>query len=343
MSTLQPPPHYFEDATPGARPVLHGLSAGGLRARAGRALAAVPRRPLLPAGLAGALKLARECDTFVVTLATPGVQLEHLKVDLVGNRMVHVRVLHPFAIPPVRALPARLRMTSTMTSSTPAHEEKEASAAQTAADSADAQAAILSAAQTAADPADAQTAAAREDSVEAPATAAASVAMDTASPYYKDEVIGAEADVAPAAAAQAAAAQEDLDSQLQLVVVLDKSIALPQPVDEAGIACTYQYGLLRIVIPIAAPALDTEHEEHTAELQQEVSAAAAQLAVLEQQVKDQKEKIRAAHAALRAAKAAAPEKRRSRRQPLRIVAAATLGDADAAAQAGETGAPGAEV
>jgi hypothetical protein len=338
MLALQSPAHYFEDGAPGARPVLHGLSAG-LRARAGWTLAAAPRarRPLLPAGLAGAPKIARECDTFVVTLATPGVQLEHLEVDLVGNRMVHVRVLHPFAIPPVRAGTARPRK---MTSSTPAHEEKEASAAQTAADPADAQAAILSAAQTAADPADAQAPAAPENSVEAPSAAAASVAVDTASPYYEDGVIGAEAHVAPAAAAQAAAAQEDKDSQVQLVVVLDKSIALPQPVDEAGIACSYQDGLLRIVIPIAAPALDTENEEHTAELQQEVSVAAAQLALLEQQVKDQREKIRAAHAALRAAKAAAPEKRRSRRQPLRIVAAGTLGHTDAAAKGGD-GAPGA--
>jgi hypothetical protein len=47
MLALQSPAHYFEDASPGTRPVLHGLSAG-LRTRAGRALAAAPRarRPL---------------------------------------------------------------------------------------------------------------------------------------------------------------------------------------------------------------------------------------------------------------------------------------------------------
>lgn len=102
----------------------------------------------------------------------------------------------------------------------------------------------------------------------------------------------------------------------EMVVILEKMLTLPQPVDDAGITCSYSDGLLRIEIPIVAPA-DTEREQELVKLQEDISEAAAQLATLEQQVREQREKVQAAHSALRKARAAAPCNSR-RAQPLTI-------------------------
>jgi hypothetical protein len=92
----------------------------------------------------------------------------------------------------------------------------------------------------------------------------------------------------------------------QMVVVLDKSICLPQHVDGAGIVCTYEEGLVRIEIPIADPKPDSEHELLMAKLRRDKEEAVAELARLEQAIKEQRDKVRDIHhAALRAAKAAA--------------------------------------
>jgi len=90
-----------------------------------------------------------------------------------------------------------------------------------------------------------------------------------------------------------------------MVVILEKSLTLPQPVDDTGITCSYSDGLVRIEIPIVAP-VDTEREQELAKLQEDLSEAAAQLATFEQQVREQREKVQAAHSALRKARAAAP-------------------------------------
>ena len=60
------------------------------------------------------------------------------------------------------------------------------------------------------------------------------------------------------------------------IVVMDKLLTLPQLVDGAGITCSYQDGLLRIVVPMAPPTLDDEHRELIAALEQEHKDAAAQ-------------------------------------------------------------------
>ena len=56
----------------------------------------------------------------------------------------------------------------------------------------------------------------------------------------------------------------------EMVVILEKMLTLPQPVDDAGITCSYSDGLLRIEIPIVAPA-DTEREQELVKLQEDIS------------------------------------------------------------------------
>ena len=327
--------HYFHDGAAGAR-LLRGARA----------------RPARAAPMAGAPKLAREHDAFVVSMATPGVQLEHLEVELVGSRVLHLRVRQPYAAPHTpagRALRARANQappSAAYYAAAPpaggAPEAEEAAEAPADAGSAEAAAAATHDGQAAAGPQDAHDA----DSEGATAPAADAAEAPTAESQDAEGAIeqprqleGAAAAAFPyyaggdASGTSGVPAADQGGAEAHTVVVLDKSVALPQPVDEAGIACTYQDGLLRIVIPIAAPAPDTEHEERTAGLQQAVSEAAAELAVFEQQVRDQREKVRAAHAALRAARAEAGPARARRRQPLRIVAAAAAGGgADAVAQ-----------
>ena len=63
---------------------------------------------------------------------------------------------------------------------------------------------------------------------------------------------------------------------------------------------------MRIEIPIAHPKPDSEHELLMANLKRDKEEAVAELARLEQQIKEQRDKVRDIHhAALRAAKGAA--------------------------------------
>ena len=73
----------------------------------------------------------------------------------------------------------------------------------------------------------------------------------------------------PPARSGAAAEEEPHEA----VVVLDQQLTLPQPVDTAGITCTYRDGLLRIQVPIVAPALGDDHRELMAALEQEANDA----------------------------------------------------------------------
>ena len=86
------------------------------------------------------------------------------------------------------------------------------------------------------------------------------------------------------------------------VVVLDTQLTLPQPVDTSGITCSYQDGLLRIHVPIVAPALGEEHRELIGLLEQEAKSAAELVTTLEQQLKEQRAKAREAHMNLHSAK-----------------------------------------
>lgn len=111
---------------------------------------------------------------------------------------------------------------------------------------------------------------------------------------------------------------ESSTPESESVVVMDKSLTLPQLVDGAGIACSYQDGLLRIVVPMAAPTLDDEHRELIAALEQEHKDAAAQVATLQQQLKEQKEKAIETQMALRSAQVGVHHAAQSRRHTLTI-------------------------
>ena len=106
----------------------------------------------------------------------------------------------------------------------------------------------------------------------------------------------------------------------EAVVVLDQQLTLPQPVDTAGITCTYRDGLLRIQVPIVAPALGDDHRELMAALEQEANDAAAQVAELAQQLKEQKAKALEAQQALHAAKIGMHRAAQTRRHTLSIAA-----------------------
>ena len=105
------------------------------------------------------------------------------------------------------------------------------------------------------------------------------------------------------------------------IVVLDKSLVLPQFVDNAGITFTYTEGLLSVEIPIAHPAPNMEYEALIAGLHEAKMETAPQLADYEQHVQKCEDKVQAAHAALRTAKAAARPARLRRSQRLAIVPA----------------------
>ena len=112
--------------------------------------------------------------------------------------------------------------------------------------------------------------------------------------------------VAPGTSTHATDVRQPDQDTVQMVVVLDKSICLPQLVNHSGIVCTYDEGLVRIEIPIAHPKPDSEHELLMANLKRDKEEAVAELARLEQQIKEQRDKVRDIHhAALRAAKGAA--------------------------------------
>ena len=106
----------------------------------------------------------------------------------------------------------------------------------------------------------------------------------------------------------------------EAVVVLDQQLTLPQPVDTAGITCTYRDGLLRIQVPIVAPALGDDHRELMAALEQEANDAAAQVAELAQQLKEQKAKALEAQQALHAATIGMHQTAPTRRHTLSIAA-----------------------
>ena len=121
-----------------------------------------------------------------------------------------------------------------------------------------------------------------------------------------------------AAASTDRAAEEE--QQTEAVVVLDQQLTLPQPVDTAGITCTYQDGLLRIKVPIEAPDLGDDHRELLAALEQEATGAAALVAELAQQLKEQKAKAMEAQQALHSAKIGVHRAAQTRRHTLTIAA-----------------------
>lgn len=281
MLAVAPPQHYFAAAEPLNVPA---------RLRAVRAMAA---RRALPMPLTGALKLSRTQDTFVVTAATPGIQLENVSIELVGQRTLRLRVTQawtsagekpapPTAAPLVVSRSEHHFAAAPETLEDTAHDDERGFQDTSEEDSGNKEAPI-------------------HCDEEAPVHATA------AAPYYAaDDSVTCRGHAQPAL------------NEVHMVV-LDKSLELPQLVDAAGIICSYTEGLLRVEIPIADPAPDTEHETLMAKLQEDKTSAVDQLSVCEQRVKECKDAVRATHAALRTAKAAAGPTLARRAQVLAIV------------------------
>ena len=140
-------------------------------------------------------------------------------------------------------------------------------------------------------------------------------APDTTAPSSDaDEAVVVEDPASTAATIDSAAAEEPLEA----IVVLDQTLALPQPVDTAGITCTYQNGLLRIQVPIVAPALGDDHRELMAALEQEAKDAETKVVELAQQLKEQQTKAREAQQALHSAKIGVHRACQTRRHALAI-------------------------
>jgi HSP20 family molecular chaperone IbpA len=136
----------------------------------------------------------------------------------------------------------------------------------------------------------------------------------TAPSSDSDEPVVVDDPASTAATIDSAAAEEPLEA----IVVLDQMLALPQPVDTAGITCTYQNGLLRIQVPIVAPALGDDHRELMAALEQEAKDAETKVVELAQQLKEQQAKAREAQQALHSAKIGVHRACQTRRHALAV-------------------------
>ena len=148
----------------------------------------------------------------------------------------------------------------------------------------------------------------------APAAPKAPAPDTTAPSSDADEAVVVEDPASTAATIDSAAAEEPLEA----IVVLDQRLALPQPVDTAGITCTYQNGLLRIQVPIVAPALGDDHRELMAALEQEAKDAETKVVELAQQLKEQQAKAREAQQALHSAKIGVHRACQTRRHALAV-------------------------
>ena len=117
----------------------------------------------------------------------------------------------------------------------------------------------------------------------------------------------------PAAAAHA---------RQRLSAVMERSVALPQLVDSAGIAATYRDGLLRVEIPIQPPAAGDEQRARMAALEQEAKDADARVEELCRQLTELRAKARDARQAVQAEQAEAQRALQTSRHVLAIEAGA---------------------
>jgi len=265
------PQHYFSEQEQQSAPA---------RIRAMRATQAACCA--MPLSSTGVLQLAREQDSFIVTAATPGIKLENVSLELVGQRTLRLRVMQPWTTPPAaksaaaavpegtaalehvalpdETAPIRTNGTAADKAGVPADKGKEEASDDAAGPSAEAQV---------------------QDAAGGTSKVPVHDSVPAAAPYYES----------------AECEQTCINTEVQ-IVVLDKSLVLPQFIDDAGITCTYTEGLLRVEIPIAHPAPDMEYEALIAGLHEAKTEAAAQLADYEQHVQKCKDKVHAAHAAL---------------------------------------------
>lgn len=237
-------------------------------------------RRSLPMKLTGSFKLSRDEDKFVVTTSTPGIKLEYLTLELVDQRTLRLQVVQPWT-------PRGATQVAEPAPAPPTEAIAEASAVEmTPRETLDTNAPV-----TKPDAEDCMT----------------EVAEDTtAAPYFAADIT------------QALADEPRQEETVNMIVVLDKSICLPQLVDFAGITSTYTEGLLRIEIPITALSPDAEHTALMTSLLAQKSEAIAELAALEQRLKEQRDKVHAAHASIRAAKTASAPALARKTQALNI-------------------------
>ena len=262
----------------------------------------------IPIPLRTALKLSRSEGKFIVTAATPGIKMENVSLELIGKRTLRLRVMndengdrHCEHIIRTDVMPCNPGTTPLQRSQpaifagivSPAVAYFEAAPACTLEDA------------SAAAAASANTSEAMPDAPPPTANAANEAAVPGSEELSVEEPLTKGAPGTSTHATDVKQPEQDTVRE-QMVVVLDKSICLPQHVDGAGIVCTYEEGRVRIEIPIADPKPDSEHELLMAKLRRDKEEAVAELARLEQAIKEQRDKVRDIHhAALNAAKAAA--------------------------------------
>ena len=118
------------------------------------------------------------------------------------------------------------------------------------------------------------------------------------------------------------AGSQQREAAARSTVVMERSVALPQLVDSAGIAATYRDGLLRVEIPIQPPAAGDEQRARMAALEQEAKDADARVEELCKQLPELRAKARDAHQAVRTEKAEAQRALQTSRHTLAIEAGA---------------------
>jgi HSP20 family molecular chaperone IbpA len=252
---------------------------------------------------ATALKLSHvhgEPDKFVVTAATPGIKPENISLELVGNRQLRLRVLEAWKKPRLVSFIRRPRPNLTMppipASAAYFAEQVPSTHVEVPLHEPEAATSPSSPGEMKATVDELGTEAAVEE------TSPSKDTDDQGGPGPGQET-ASETPQCPAADAAGTSPEEDEEDQVEMVPVLDRTLVLPQLVDDKGITCTYNLGLLHIEIPIVSPSPDPQLDAHVLKLESDLSDAAAQLAALEQQLREQRDKIKAAHAALRTAKA----------------------------------------
>jgi HSP20 family molecular chaperone IbpA len=215
----------------------------------------------------GALDLSQQDGKYIITSALPGVKKDHIRLELVGNRNLCLRVCN----------------------------KESESEGETETQALDILSRPPSCESTRSTQAELQPTPKDDNKSQAPSSS------------LLPENIAPEVTSAPitTAATTTAGDASNLSRKTESVVVMERSVTLPQLVDNKDIACTYSNGLLRVEIPIKPPTFDYEQAKVQCalveKLKQEAADADVQVASLEKQMREQKAKTAAALLALREA------------------------------------------
>ena len=233
----------------------------------------------------GALDLSQQDGKYIITSALPGVRKDHIRLELVGNRHLRLRVCYKESEreeeTDTQALDILSRppsCESACTSSTPAEPQVSPPPPTL-----------------------------KDDNKKPPATPP-SLLPEMITAEHTSAPASAEATTATAAATAATPAAGDgrnLSPKTESVVVMERSVTLPQLVDNKGITSDYSNGLLRVEIPIKPPSYDSDQAKGqrvlVEKLQQEAADAEAKVAGLKKQMYEQQAKAAAALSAMREA------------------------------------------